>query len=401
MTKEQYSDRMNILFYTSFEVSPQKGGTERITDTLSRLFREQYGFKCFLIYHIAIDNHFTKTFFDKKLQLEADKIVSQISEFIQDNKIDIILVQEIFHTFLQVRKAIARSSCKLVFVHHFAPGAEIQLLSFSSFVNEIRGRRENNKLSDIMRLGFYPLIKLKHIVSTTLNYHSVYEHADRIVLLSERFIPVFQKFGRITGNEKFRVIPNLLSFDSFLSFNELQNKAKEVLIVSRLEERFKRISLALKIWQLVEHSGYVPDWKLSIVGHGCDEGKYKKMVGQLRLKHVTFYGTCQPEKFYRRAAIFMMTSSSEGWGLTLTEAQQMGCVPLAFDTYLSLHDIIEDGKTGYIIPCDNMNEYACKLLKLMQNDQLRCMMARQGIESSKRFAKEKVILQWFSLIDEL
>ena len=48
-------------------------------------------------------------------------------------------------------------------------------------------------------------------------------------------------------------------------------------------------------------------------------------------------GQKNPEPYYNEASIFMMTSSFEGWGLTLTEAQQYGCVPLAFHSFASLN----------------------------------------------------------------
>jgi glycosyltransferase involved in cell wall biosynthesis len=45
-----------------------------------------------------------------------------------------------------------------------------------------------------------------------------------------------------------------------------------------------------------------------------------------------------------------MTSAYEGWGLTLTEAQQMGVVPIAFDSFGAVYDIIENEYNGLIIP---------------------------------------------------
>ena len=40
---------MNILFYSVWDISPQKGGTERITSTLCTEFRRE-GHKCYLVY---------------------------------------------------------------------------------------------------------------------------------------------------------------------------------------------------------------------------------------------------------------------------------------------------------------------------------------------------------------
>ena len=64
-----------------------------------------------------------------------------------------------------------------------------------------------------------------------------------------------------------------------------------------------------------------------------------------------------PEPYYNEASIFMMTSSFEGWGLTLTEAQQYGCVPLAFRSFASLTDIITDKVNGFAIPNDDISLY--------------------------------------------
>ena len=78
------------------------------------------------------------------------------------------------------------------------------------------------------------------------------------------------------------------------------------------------------------------------------------------LKRVRFEGRQNPKRYYEEASIFMLTSSFEGWGLTLTEAQQFGCVPLAFYSYASLPDIITDGKNGFMIPYPALEVYQMK-----------------------------------------
>ena len=65
----------------------------------------------------------------------------------------------------------------------------------------------------------------------------------------------------------------------------------------------------------------------------------------------------------------MMTSAFEGFGMTLVEAQQYGVVPLAMDTYGSLHDIITDGQNGEIIADNDLDEYARRLRVLMENSE--------------------------------
>ena len=97
----------------------------------------------------------------------------------------------------------------------------------------------------------------------------------------------------------------------------------------------------------------------------------------------------------------MMTSAVEGWGLTLTESMQTGVVPIAFDSYPALHDIITDGYDGFIVPDDNINEYARILISLIQDKELREKIARNCLISSKRFEIDKIIPQWVNLIKSL
>ena len=96
-----------------------------------------------------------------------------------------------------------------------------------------------------------------------------------------------------------------------------------------------------------------------------------------------------------------MTSESEGWGLTLTEAQQSGCVPIAFDTYESLHDIIIDGVNGFIIPRDDMKRFVDKLKFLMTNFSDLTPIMKNAVSSSKRFSADIVGKEWFNMLSSL
>ena len=171
-------------------------------------------------------------------------------------------------------------------------------------------------------------------------------------------------------------------------------------IVSRLEEEPKRISLALKIWKEIETDHTLSEWKLKIVGHGKMESWYKSLVIHYGLQRVFFEGTKNPEPYYNEASIFMMTSSFEGWGLTLTEAQQYGCVPLAFRSFASLTDIITDKVNGFAIPNDDISLYIKQIKLLMTDEKLRKSMSANAIESSKQFSIEIIIKKWMEVINE-
>ena len=59
---------MNILFCSFFDVSSTKGGTERITTTVSEGLKEA-GHKCFLLYFRDIESDSIKTDFEKRIRI--------------------------------------------------------------------------------------------------------------------------------------------------------------------------------------------------------------------------------------------------------------------------------------------------------------------------------------------
>ncbi len=70
----------------------------------------------------------------------------------------------------------------------------------------------------------------------------------------------------------------------------------------------------------------------------------------------------------------------------MTEAQQFGAVPVAFDSYASLREIITDGENGRYVPFADVSAYAKAVLELMEDAGMRQEMALYAIESSKRFS---------------
>lgn len=166
-------------------------------------------------------------------------------------------------------------------------------------------------------------------------YREAYFNAHCVVLLSKGFIDAYQRFGQFYDDKKFLIIPNSSSFNEFLLIDEIAEKKPVALIVSRIEEVHKWLSLALEKWAKVKSNPEAQRWRLKIVDTGKDMPMYQRMIAHDGITDISFEGHQVPHPYYKEASIFMMTSRSESWGLTLTEAQQMGVVRIAFDTYAS------------------------------------------------------------------
>lgn len=97
----------------------------------------------------------------------------------------------------------------------------------------------------------------------------------------------------------------------------------------------------------------------------------------------------------------MMTSRSEGWPLTLLESQQTGCVPIVYNSFESLSDIITNGINGIIISYHNKDNYVQALKRLMLVKEERETMAYNAMKDCQRYSPFKVAILWDNLFNEL
>lgn len=245
----------------------------------------------------------------------------------------------------------------------------------------------------------YPILRRRYILRLPTQYRDVYNAADKVVLLSPQYIQPFQTYGKFYDARKFEVIPNAISFPQILSQNELLlNKKNKILVVSRLEEIQKRISIVLRIWKEIKKYDIANEWSLDILGEGPSQQRYIHYAQKHKLKDIFFHGRKDPLEFYKEASIFMMTSRSEGFPLTLGEAMQNGCVPIVLDSFASLKDIISDGENGVIVSECDVEGYIAKLKMLMTDKAVREHLASKAFTSAQRFSQEEIAKKWWTII---
>lgn len=384
---------MNILFFCNNIPDSRLGGIDTVSNMLACGFREM-GYDCFCAYTGGEPGE--NLVFKKTINITFSSAGERrLREFVSTCHIDVLINQRPYEygNIEFLHRALAATPCKIVTVFHSNPGWEtFQLRKRIPFATW------KQKLKHLFFPLYYGYVKMR----TVRTNRKTCEYSDAYVLLSKRYIPLFiRKYGiSPIGRNKLHAIPNALRYAEILSPDKLPGKQKEVLIVARLDEHSKRLSLALRIWHEIEKRGFA-DWKLTIVGHGPDEMYYRTLADELQLKNISFEGRQEPLEYYRQASLFMMTSAYEGWGITLLEAQQMGVVPIVFDSYTALHDIVESGVDGIIVENGNLNKYVEQLTALMKDDTLRHSLAENTIKRCQRFTGDKIIKQWVNLFNDL
>lgn len=390
----------NIYIIWIERLNPLSGGVHRIIHILMQHL-PQYGYTVRYLY--TEDMYQTFHLYNTDIKKEAAIPLADMRQYLTSNHCDLLIGQD-GGFFSRLSELVAE--WKIPGMKYITEYHNSILLMEKVFSRNFWHRLAHSpttptrtKLLAWLRLLIYPLW-LKRCRQLVLNnFLANYRVANALILLSKYEILEIQKLTDIDLS-RCKVINNPLSWEKIESVEILQQKKKQVLIVSRFNNPEKRLDLALQIWKMLEQRGLV-DWQLNIVGAGVHEAYLKEFTEKLALKNVTFTGRQDPIPYYKDASLFMMTSAVEGWGLTLTESMQTGVVPIAFDSYPALHDIITDHYDGYIIPDDDLDAYAVCMEELMRNREERERIAKNGLESCRRFEINKIVEQWVKLIESL
>ena len=286
---------MKILFYTSCKAIAMKGGTERATVSVASALSSRYGHECYSAYSIE-DSAPKELCFAGELMVDGHlkTAASQIASFVQDRRVDVVVSQGSFELVIALRKAGLPRCTKLVLAHHFEPGWEVHFGDLRTCLSQLGSASGTGKVKPAVMVLCYPIYKARYTRRLRGDYQAAYMAADAVVLLSEGFSEGYKAFGGLEDVEKFRFIPNPLSCEEYLDPAAYCEKKKIALIVARLEDTPKKISLALKAWEAVKSDPVSEGWTLRIVGHGRDESRYKRLAARMRLPDVDFVGRRDP-----------------------------------------------------------------------------------------------------------
>lgn len=233
------------------------------------------------------------------------------------------------------------------------------------------------------------------------NVTSFLPYVDKFVFLSPAYQREFEVMAKYENRGKVDAIPNPTVYNRWDTPECLKKKENVALVVGRMVEGCKKLTRVLKAWQIVEHNNKADNWQLEIVGDGPDLANYKHIANELGLRRVKFEGYQNPDAYYEKSRLFLMTSAFEGFPMTLVESQQRGVVPVVMDSFSSLHDIVKDGYNGKIVKDKDVKGYAEVILDLIKNKKEFDRMASNGFVSSRLFSIEKVVDMWQRLISDI
>lgn len=225
-----------------------------------------------------------------------------------------------------------------------------------------------------------------------------YIYSDKWIFLSESSREDGKYLIKCADVDRLGVITNPLPYEVDKNQIDVSKKKKEVLFVGRIVQ-LKRLGYLLEAWKMIEDK--IPDWTFRIIGDGDYIDQEKKKAKELNVKNVQFMGYQDPKKYLLEDSFLLMASNQEGFGMVLIEAQQCGCVPIAVDSYATVHDIIKDKINGFLVENNNIKKYAETLHKAICDNEQRKKIAIKAMEDSKKYSVSEVCDQWEELFNDI
>ena len=379
-----------ILWIYSKPLKPEAGGTERITSLVQRGLTKA-GYHCMDILELDVI---------KRKAVYHAKEVKDIYGFLKEHNVDVVINQwgqlpDFLRYFLDNGgKRWHEEGGRIISCLHFHPAPPTLYHNFA-----VKWHKTCHDYYVMLKARLFAEYYAKQDQQRVGEaYRWVYDHSDAFVMLSESFRKYIVKAMGVEDDSKLVAINNPLSFEDTADESILQQKENVILVVSRMYEWHKRISICLKAWKELSAKASMQDWRMVIVGTGEDLPMYQQYVEQHKIKRVSFEGQQSPEPYYAKARIFLMTSEREGWGLTITEAMRRGVVPVALDTSSAFHDIITDGENGFLVK-EGANNTFIKRIELLANEYgLWQTMAKNTLSSANRFSLEKIAKEWRNIL---
>lgn len=382
---------MNILFYDK-DFGP--GGIAVVSETLATGLRQR-GYNT-AIYVLSLPYNDLVSRLSKNVPLIVGQgikynkeNVEQLRKVLVERKIDIVVNQQGLNP-IPIRildKARKGLNVKIISVYHMQVNTNGRIISVQQEIERCRHRL------------MLPLLHLKMKLFTWITAKSmrnVYNKSDIYEVLSPSFVPLFSEFTGIKNPTKLKVQTNPVTIQLPQKGVDLNSKEKIILYVGRLEPEIKKPQRIMDMWKLL-HKQF-SEWQLVIVGDGPEKKRLEEEIETENITNVKLVGFQNPQPYYEKASILLLTSETEGFPLVLAEAMSYGVVPCVYDSFPASSDIVKDGQNGILIPKDNESFNVQKSVELvstiMKDSNKLKNLAKNAIITAGSYSIERITKDW-------
>jgi N-acetyl-alpha-D-glucosaminyl L-malate synthase BshA len=143
--------------------------------------------------------------------------------------------------------------------------------------------------------------------------------------------------------------------------------------------------------------------RLLIVGEGPDLGRAERLIDELGITaHVELVGEARDVVGLLSVSdLFLLPSLQESFGLSALEAMACG-VPVVASNVGGLHEVIDDGITGFLHNPSDIQGMAASGVRLLTDPDLHARVARDSRRTvQKRFCRDLVVPQYEAVYTQI
>lgn len=211
-----------------------------------------------------------------------------------------------------------------------------------------------------------------------------------IIAISEQQKNELSENYEIAGKDKIEVIP--LGFDLNQFQLNWEQKRNETRAKYKLSENQIAVAIIGRLAPIKNHKLFLDSIEIVnlkttkepvffIVGDGEMREDIEKQISEIKTKQdidIRLTSWIHDIKTFNAGMdIICLTSNNEGTPVSLIEAQACN-IPVISTDVGGVKDIINENETGFIIPKNNLVEFAEKLLFLIENEKIRKKMSQNG-----------------------
>lgn len=387
---------MNIMFMFELPIIAHNGGVQRVTDVLAKEFvRRGHKVSFLCISNAEQQDTGVKDDVSCVQYYLSDKldVMCQVKELAKKLSIDIVINQSFSNEAVSILKALPQGVFKIQ-AFHSQPFATYKKERFI-----LQGLTKTNSLVGKLfkHIGIVApiIVRNYYIEGARRIFRQLLDSTDKLCLLSETYVERFKRFLPDVPMSKLSAINNPNTFPDANKTND-GKRENVVLFVGRIENSSKNVYDFVRVCRILMKRN--PDWRAVVVGDGSDLQRMKVFAQKLAVNRISFEGNqTNVKEYYAKAKFLCCTSNYEGWPMVLVEAMQFGCVPVSYDTFEAVYDMIDDGKNGFIVT-KSPTAMAQRIQQCIDGKFNFFSLSQQAQRKVRKFSVANIVDQWENLI---
>jgi glycosyltransferase involved in cell wall biosynthesis len=199
--------------------------------------------------------------------------------------------------------------------------------------------------------------------------------------------------------DKVKVIPMPVTPEVFTPTPFKSEGTKLILCVARFTPQ-KCLDVLLQAFQILKDKRI--DFHAKIVGEGPLKKSLQEQITKLDLQDRVFLLDIMPQEklnlLFAESYLCVLPSVDEGFGLVLVEAQ-LCKRPVVGTRSGGITDIIEDGKSGILVPPKDQVSLASAMERILTDYNLASRLAEEGYRSATaKFSPEAVLRKYLKVL---